>query len=136
MGNPIVGYDGSVASGANSADFIGSWDFESKWEVKKRGPYIGDSGTLYKVVSSRDGSGSLKGELRAGSSTFRAALVAAEAAGSDIALTLIATSGVKVSGSAFKITSLKIEAKADEGIDINFDFEANGAYTIDDEPYT
>lgn len=135
MGNPIVGYDGSVASGANTADFIGSWEFESKRETKTRGPYIGDSGTIYKTRGGREGSGSLKGELRSGASAFRTAMLAAEAAGSDVALTLIATNGVKISGSAFIITSLKFEAKADEGVDVTFDFDANGSYTIDDDPY-
>lgn len=135
MGAPLVGYDGTVKSGANTADFVGSWEFTSARETTKRGPYIGDGGVIYKTRGGREGSGSIKGELRAGASTFRTALLAAEANGTDIALEFVATNGVKVAGSAFVVTEVKVGADAGEGVSIEFAFEANGAYTIDDDPY-
>lgn len=135
MGLPTSGIDGSVKTGMSIADFIGSWDFESKTAVKTRGPYIGDGGRLYKVRGGRDGSGSLKGELREGAQAFRRALLTAEKNGTDIPLELNSADAIKVTGDAFIVSNVKIEAKGEDGCDISFDFEANGAFEIEDAAF-
>lgn len=128
------GYEGTIKVGGGStppqAKFFGSWDASSKTELKKRGPYIGDSGKIYKSRGGRDGSVSLKGDVPKGYDAAIAAILAAEENGTDLVLELTQTDGLVTAGT-WAITELKVGSKGDEGHTIELECESNGTYSFD-----
>lgn len=132
----IEGTAGTVKAGAapgTAVNFIGEWEAEISEEVKKQGPFIGNA-NISKIRAGLDCKGSMSGLIPvdgdAGQRLIRGAIMNR----TDIRLEFTVTDGEILTIPTAIVTNYKVGQKADEGVPISFDFEANGGFTLVDAP--
>lgn len=132
----IEGTAGTIKAGAapgTAINFIGEWEGEVSEEVKKQGPFIGNA-NISKIRAGLDCKGSMSGVIPvdgdAGQRLIRGAIMNR----TDIRLEMTVTDGEILTIPTAIITNYKVGQKADEGVPISFDFEANGGFTLVDAP--
>lgn len=135
---PMRGYDGKVEQGATPTALLGveSWEADVDVEVNKVGPFLNDSGTIYKIRGGIDCKGKVKCSVPDGMDANQTALIDALTGGDDIKLVL--TQGVQGSGTGGYVLTIdkaiisKVKPSQDTkgGPAVEFEFEANGAVTL------
>lgn len=136
MATLLQGYDGAFKIGPSGSEvavgYLTEVEIEIDQEVKKQGPFVGNS-TIAKVRGGKDCKGSCKGYMVTARDTGQNAVRTAINAGSDVRLVVeIGPSGAltdTVTVAVAIISNVKFGQKADEGVPISFDWEANGGYT-------
>ena len=141
---PIVkGWNGSLqvqlASVWTLCTFVGEFDFDPKRESAKVPPRINAAalGAEERVAGALSAEGSMTGVLYTTANTVRTALIAALFSGNTIPIRYTdADSTLRVQVTAL-ITGIPIKIAGDGYIDLNFNFEADGVFEIDDTtPFT
>jgi len=135
MATLIEGTDGTFKIGpAVSAVAIGyltEVEIEVDQEIKKQGPFIGNS-AISKVRGGKDSKGSAKGFVVEPMDAGQQDVIDAINSGTDVRLEVVVGSPAVQTWTAAAaiIANVKFGPKADEGVPISFDFEANGGYTL------
>jgi hypothetical protein len=122
-----------VGAGAVAVGFIGEWEAECDIEIKSQGPFIGNN-TKAKIRAGKDCKGTLSGFVPEGTDAGQQDLIDAFNSDADVELDLLQTDGYTLNIPLAIISKVKIGQKADEGVPISFDFEANGGYTLTATP--
>ena len=136
MATLLQGYDGGFKIGPSGSEvavgFLTEVEVELDQEVKKQGPFVGNA-TISKVRGGKDAKGSCKGFMVAPRDTGQNAVRTAINGGTDVRLLIeIGPTGAltdTVTVPIAIISNVKFGQKADEGVPISFDWEANGTYT-------
>ena len=134
----IRGFDGHVQQGVSSTDLIGitDWEADLSIDVTVDGPFLNDGGTKYKTRGGKDCKGKAKGKVPGGKDANQTALITALTGGTDIKLVLIqgdTTAGdlaYTLTIAAAIISNVKLGQDSKNGATVEFDYEANGAFTI------
>ena len=130
----IEGTAGSIKAGPSTGtvvNFIGEWEAEISEDVKTQGPFIGNA-NISKIRGGLDCKGSLSGVIPVDGDTGQRLIRDAIVDRTDIRLVFSVTDGETLTIPTAIITSYKVGQKADEGVPISFDFEANGDFTLED----
>ena len=135
---PMRGYDGKVEQGANPTALVGveSWEADVEVEVNKVGPFLNDAGKVYKIRGGQDCKGKAKCSVPDGKDTSQTALITALTGGTDIKLVLTqGVQGTSTGGYVLTITTAiisKVKPSQDSkgGPAVEFEFEANGGFTL------
>jgi hypothetical protein len=129
----IEGTSGTIQVGPTGTPiavaFIGEWSADCKVEIKKKGPYIGNA-AISKVRAGKDCSGSLSGDVPEGQDAGQQDLIDAFNSDADVQMILTATDGYVLTIPLTIVSGVKIGQKAEDGVSIAFDFEANGGFTL------
>jgi hypothetical protein len=118
-----------VGAGAVEVDFIGEWEAELDVEIKSQGPFIGNNAKA-KIRAGKDCKGTLSGFVPEGTDAGQQDLLDAFNTDADVELELEQTDGYTLNIPLAIVAKVKIGQKADEGVPISFDFEANGGFTL------
>jgi hypothetical protein len=124
-GSIKVGPDGSSVD----VEFIGEWEAECDVEVIVHGPFIGNN-AKQKVRGGKDCKGSMSGLVPEGTDAGQQDIIDAFNTDADVRLELVQDDGYTLLIPLTIIAKVKIGQKAEEGVPISFDFEANGGYTL------
>lgn len=135
MATLLEGTDGAFKVGPSGSEatvgYLTEYEVEIDQEIKKQGPFIGNA-NIAKIRGGLDCKGSCKGFMVTSMDAGQAALLTAINTGADVRLLLeMGASPTKtVTIATAIISNFKSGNKADEGIPVSFDFEANGGYTM------
>lgn len=130
----IEGTAGSIKAGPGSGtvvNFIGEWEAEISEDVKTQGPFIGNP-NISKIRAGLDCKGGMSGVIPVDGDTGQRLIRDAILDRTDIQLIFTVTDGETLTIATAIITSYTVGQKADEGVPISFDFEANGGFTLVD----
>lgn len=136
MATLLQGTDGAFKVGPAGTEtavgYLTEVEIELDQEIKSQGPFVGNP-AISKIRGGKDAKGSCKGFMvtprDAGQNTIRTNFNA----GTDVRLLIeIGPTGAltdTVTVPLAIISNVKFGQKADEGVPISFDWEANGGYT-------
>lgn len=134
----IRGFDGKVEEGASPTALLGvaDWEITVTIGVETDGPFLNDSGKIYKSISSVDSKGKVKGSVSDGKDTALTSIKTAALAGT--AINLVLTQGVQGGGTGgyvytcatSVISDFKLTQAAKGGAKFEFSFEGSGTFTI------
>ena len=135
---PMRGYDGKVEQGATPTPLLGveSWEADVDVEVTKVGPFLNDGGKVYKIRGGQDCKGKAKCSVPDGKDANQTALITALTNGDDIKLILTqgeqgtGTGGYVLTIATAIISKVKPSQDSKGGPALEFEFEANGGFTI------
>lgn len=119
----------NVGSSPVAVNFIGEWEAELDVEIKSQGPFIGNNNKA-KIRAGKDAKGTLSGFVPEGTDAGQQDLIDAFNGDANVDLELEQDDGYTLTIPDAIISKVKIGQKADEGVPISFDFEANGSFTL------
>jgi hypothetical protein len=136
MATLLQGTDGGFKIGPSGSEvttgYLTEVEVELDQEVKTQGPFVGNPNKS-KVRGGKDAKGSCKGFMVTPRDAGQNAIRTAITGGTDVRLLIeIGPTGAltdTVTVPIAIITNVKFGQKADEGVPISFDWEANGSYT-------
>jgi hypothetical protein len=129
---PIQGPSGKTTQGTadTALIFITSWDADISQDVEVVGPFLNDSGNLYKSRTSRSLKGTMKGAVPSGKDASQTAIIAALTGGNDIKTTLVSYGGYSVVVAAALIDGVKLGHDAKGTATFEASFQDNGGFTV------
>ncbi len=135
---PMRGFDGKIEQGGSPTALLGveSWEADVDVQINTIGPFLNDSGKLYKVRGGKDCKGKAKCSVPDGKDSSQTAIINALNNGTDINLVL--TQGVQGTGTGGYVLTVptavisKVKPAQDSkgGPGVEFEFEANGSFTL------
>ena len=135
---PIRGFDGKVEQGGTPTALlaVSDWEADIDVDITTQGPFLNDGGKKYKVRGGKDCKGKVKAHVPDGKDASVTAIIAALTGGTDINLVL--TQGVQGTGTGgyvltvptAVISKIKPTQDSKNGATFEFDFEANGSFTL------
>jgi hypothetical protein len=134
---PIRGFDGKVTEAAATLVSVTDWEADLNIEITKDGPFLNDSGKIYKILGGTEAKGKVKGKVPSGRDAAITAIAAAIGASAGLDLTLDqgvysggATGGYRLIVSGALISNLKVGQDSKNGAPFEFDWESNGHYIL------
>lgn len=135
---PIRGFDGAVSQGASPTALLGitDWEADIDLEITTDGPFLNDSGTLYKTRGGKDIKFKAKGKVPSGKDSNQTAVITALTAGTDLNIVL-RQGDTAASDLAYTITiptavitHVKLGQDSKNGSTVEFDGEGSGTFVV------
>jgi hypothetical protein len=128
----ITGYNGKVTQGTEDTAlvFITDWEAKMTQDYSEQGPFLNDSGTLYRARTSRKLEGTIKGVVPSGKDASQTAIITAFTGGSDIKMTLVSTGGYSVVIAAASYSDITLGQDAKGTATFEASFQDNGGFAV------
>jgi hypothetical protein len=127
----ITGWAGTVKQAGTALVFMNSWEITMTYDTATQGPFLNDSGALYKSRTAKSAKGSAKGVVPSGKDVNQDAVTTAFQTGANKAMTLFSTGGHSIEIGTAIITELKFGHDAKDGPTFEFNFEDSGGFLVD-----
>ncbi len=130
MAVPIQGPSGKVNSGTVALLFIEEWSAEINQEFETLGPFLNDSGNLYRSRTSNELKWSFKGAVPSGKDASQTGIITALTGGTDTPITLITNVGYTITCTLAAVENVKLGHSAKGTATFEASGLNNGAYTV------
>jgi len=110
--------------------FIQSWEADMSQDYEEQGPFLNDSGILYRARTAKSLKGSIKGVVPSGKDVSQTAIITAFMAGTDIKMTLVSNAGYSVVITAASYDNIKLGHDAAGTGTFEASFADNGGWSV------
>jgi hypothetical protein len=126
------GFDGKITQGTADTVLVFMTDWEAKMaqDYAEQGPFLNDSGNLYRSRTSKKLNGTIKGVVPSGKDASQTAIITALTAGNDIKMSLVSNAGysIVVTAASYDDVTLGHDAKGTATFEASF--QDNGGWTV------
>lgn len=128
----ISGPSGKATQGTadTALVFIQSWEANMSQDYAEQGPFLNDSGNLYRARTSKKLEGSIKGVVPSGKDVSQTAIITAFTGGTDIKMSLVSTAGYSIVITAASYDSVKLGHDSNGTATFEASFVDSGGWTV------
>jgi hypothetical protein len=126
------GYDGKVTQGTadTALVFITSWEATMTQNYEEQGPFLNDSGNLYRSRTSKQLAGTISGVVPSGKDASQTAIITAFMAGSDLKTTLVSNAGYSIVVTLASYDEITLGHDAEGTATFAASFQDNGGWAV------
>jgi hypothetical protein len=132
MSAVMRGFDGKITQGTADTALVFMTDWEAKMtqDYAEQGPFLNDSGTLYRARTSKKLNGTIKGVVPSGKDASQTAIVTALTGGADIKMSLVSNAGYSIVITAASYDEITLGHDAKGTATFEATFQDNGGWTV------
>lgn len=126
------GFDGKITQG--TADtvlvFMTDWSAKMTQDYAEQGPFLNDSGTLYRARTSKKLEGTIKGVVPSGKDISQTAIITAFTGGTDLKTTLVSNAGYSIVVTLASYSDVTLGHDANGTATFEASFTDNGGWSV------